>query len=124
MSIRLISMAAVMCLAGCGEESTVVESPGVTKRVIYNGVEMIEGWPERIQDAQQIPSYSINGVERPRVRYGEEAEDWGANQAACHDCAVITGQLHVPGCDVERCPACAGQALSCDCDYDGDSDDE
>ena len=33
----------------------------------------------------------------------------------CHDCKVKSGQMHHPGCDMERCPACGGQIIGCGC---------
>jgi len=43
----------------------------------------------------------------------------------CGDCGVARGGLHHPGCDLQRCPCCTGQFISCGCrfDEDGFSDD-
>lgn len=33
----------------------------------------------------------------------------------CHDCNVEHGGYHHPGCDMERCPRCGRQIVTCDC---------
>ena len=35
----------------------------------------------------------------------------------CHDCLCEEGRLHERGCDMERCPFCGGQLISCGCCY-------
>jgi hypothetical protein len=87
--------------------------------VIYNGVPVDPEWPATMEESQRKTTYVINGHPLPRIRYGDESEDWGADRGVCHDCAAAKGQYHAFAlCDVERCPVCDEQAIGCDCDYD------
>ena len=36
------------------------------------------------------------------------------SKPVCHDCGVGKGQFHHPGCDMEECPICRGQLISCE----------
>jgi hypothetical protein len=58
----------------------------------------------------------VRGETFERVRYGSEREDWGAARGPCDDCGVAKGELHIWGCDVERCPAYGGQVIYCECE--------
>lgn len=33
----------------------------------------------------------------------------------CHDCGVLYGKIHHVDCDMERCPKCRDQFISCEC---------
>ena|SRR5207244_645622 len=91
----------------------------MAKRFVeYRGVRMVEGWPERIQHAQLLTLYHIDGRAVARITYGSEESDWGADKLPCHDCRVFKNEYHVLGCDVEECPVCGGQILTCDCAFD------
>ncbi len=86
---------------------------------------MTEDWPAKISAAQSQTMCNVNGRPVSRVRYGDEDNDWGANERPCHDCGVIRGEFHVEGCDVERCAGCGQQRFGCDCEpYDDVEDDE
>lgn len=85
------------------------------KMIVYNGHEMVEGWDKQIEKAQFFPIVRSSGIEYKRIKYGEEAGDWGADQHHCHDCGVVKGQFHCFGCDVERCPVCKDQIIGCNC---------
>ncbi len=83
--------------------------------VFFQDVEVTADWPQKILNAQEITHYRIDSNNYRRIPYGQERPRWDDSRN-CHDCAVISGQFHVPGCDVERCPACGGQVISCSCD--------
>lgn len=82
-----------------------------------------EYWLGQIAAAQDLPEYEIDGACYSRIPLGQESSESKLMTDPCHDCGITVGQLHVPGCDVEMCPVCHGQAISCDCEYyPGDSE--
>ena len=74
--------------------------------------EWVEYWAATIANAQKQTTVDIEGKQYARIRYGADYPD-GKDQ--CRDCGVEHGQVHVPGCCVEVCPGCKGQAFVCDC---------
>lgn len=68
-----------------------------------------------IRSVQRIQTYTIDD----RIYNRIPASD------SCLVCGVRSGQLHIPGCENEPCPACHDKAAWCDCVYSnpGDNDD-
>lgn len=64
-----------------------------------------------------MPKYLIKGELYNPIKYGEEEDCWGNVEEGdtCPDCGCKVGQQHLDCCDVERCPRCGLQFISCDC---------
>jgi HEPN domain-containing protein len=84
--------------------------------VLYNGVEVSRDWPGEVMGAQNEKTVMLHGKDFARLHRGT---DWPSlSEFPCHDCGIVDGQLHVPMCDMERCPRCFGQLISCGCLWD------
>lgn len=59
-----------------------------------------------------------------RARYGRDDKGVILEDKRCHDCHCQTKRLHHLGCDVEECPKCHGQLISCGCWRDAGQDSE
>src|SRR5690606_3768083 len=83
--------------------------------VTYRGAGMVREWPLEIMYSQFERVLVIDGQEYERIPYGEE--NWFDIELPPYggDCAVLPGELHGSLCDIERCPRCDGQLLSCQC---------
>jgi hypothetical protein len=55
----------------------------------------------------------IRGLEYKPIRNGRK-------RGRCGDCGAPPGGVHHHGCDMERCPACRGQSISCGCVWAGE----
>jgi hypothetical protein len=66
-------------------------------------------------DGCTLPSVVIDGAHYVRDRCAD---------SRCGDCGAKRGQFHHLGCDLERCPRCGRQLISCGCWTDGVDEDE
>jgi HEPN domain-containing protein len=82
--------------------------------VTYNGEQVPRTLPAAIVAAQRQATIELHGKTFDRIRYGEEI-GWRVQLPYCGDCLVSPGQFHLDGCDIEDCPRCFGQLLSCGC---------
>lgn len=69
--------------------------------------------------SQGVKTLQIEGKQYDRIPCGFERGDFAefAIDTDCSNCGVLTGFLHLLPCDLEQCPKCLQQALSCSCSY-------
>ena len=60
-----------------------------------------------------------DGTKLPAIPYKTDDPDH-----RCHDCGIKAGGIHHPGCDMERCPRCGGQLISCGCLSEPEKEEE
>lgn len=69
----------------------------------------------------KVEALHRGGVPLALKQFGKE---FGGSRKAtmCGDCGVARGGYHHPGCDLQPCPSCGDQLLSCGCRFDEDFD--
>jgi len=95
---------------------------------------------DEFKESQKMKTERLHGKRYRRVKYGDELwldennepykdengipyDQKESAKRPCHDCAAISGQLHCQGCDVEQCPRCREQFISCKCKLMKDYED-
>ena len=90
------------------------------KNIEYQGDKMSVHNPIDIIKAQKQNGIISNGTVYERIPFGKEIRmPWGSIGKNCGDCCVLLGQYHTEGCDIEECPICHKQFLTCNCQIDG-----
>lgn len=86
--------------------------------VYYNSIFMAKELKDDILQEQLNTHITIDGIEYQRIKYGDPEEHANFELGStpyfahpCGDCSVGKGQVHLIGCDIERCPKCGEQLL-------------
>ena len=76
---------------------------------------MDEKYAKQLWEFQRKATFRIWGRDVPRIPYGKEPKRYRSKRPVCHDCGARPGMYHGPQCDMEVCPGCGGQRLTCGC---------
>ncbi len=69
-----------------------------------------------------VEAFHQKGHHLDMIAFGDEPGRRTTGER-CGDCGVFRGGWHHPGCDLQQCPACGRQLMSCGCRFDEDEGD-
>ncbi len=80
----------------------------------------LEIYKKEIRENENFQYYiTSEGEKFTRIRYGDDRfyhhYDEDLLLPTCHDCDAKPGEYHITGCDMEVCPKCKTQQISCGC---------
>jgi len=93
-----------------------------SEQVLYRWDDNDRSW--KLQIIEELHDVLRTAIDKERTPFALLIEaDIIANppqveRHTCHDCGAIEGAVHQYGCDMERCPFCGNQLISCGCCYD------
>lgn len=72
-----------------------------------------------VVDGCTVGFVMIGGKRYERIKRGAKRDSaMNGCYGRCGDCGARRGHYHHVGCDLERCPVCGGQLISCGCDVE------
>lgn len=98
--------------------------------IFYRGIEVrkdeLQSIKEEIEKWGKHSYFTTSlGTQVDRIPFGNEIEHLDRSLISsescifyeyCPDCMAMQGEYHMPDCDIEICPICKKQKLSCECD--------
>jgi len=74
---------------------------------------------ELFEQGRKLLRIAINGVQLERLKHGETGSLYCDSGPFCPECGALKGEVHILGCNAERCANCQGEFITCGCKVEG-----